>query len=32
MLEKSSDSKWGSNEDYIKYKNTPILLPKNQFN
>ncbi|MEC8497956.1 MAG: DUF1295 domain-containing protein [Pseudomonadota bacterium] len=29
MLEKSSDSKWGTNEDYIKYKkNTPILLPK----
>ena len=29
MLEKSSDSKWGSDEDYIKYKKTtPILLPK----
>ena len=29
MLEKSSDGKWGSDEDYIKYKKiTPILLPK----
>jgi steroid 5-alpha reductase family enzyme len=29
MLEKSSDNKWGLNEDYIKYKNTtPILFPK----
>ena len=29
MLEKSSDSKWGFDEDYIKYKNTtPILFLK----
>ena len=29
MLEKSSDSKWGLDEDYIKYKNTtPILFLK----
>ena len=29
MLEKSSDIKWGSDEDYIKYKNTtPILFLK----
>ena len=31
MLEKSSDSKWGSDEDYIKYKKIhPYYYQKNQ--
>ena len=28
MLEKSSDSKWGSDEDYIKYKNYTHIITK----
>ena len=29
MLEKKADKRWGSQEDYERYKkNTPVLIPK----